>query len=228
MVSYPFTFPFTAYLFTYLLPAYLPGQLPIYVPTRPHAHQSIQVGAWERECTHPMSLCRHARSHPPNNFSKLLIVPNFLLTLVPVHLFSSSSRQKSPQLWKGADKLSLLICKVRWAISQCLYLSPAKKWSLSHENMPARENMPYCCPEDMSPPCNRTRNTLCCSENMQLALKLCLFSLQRNISPFISLGSILSKEGENAKVTIAYLEMWRGLHLLHHKEVLFTAHCCQL
>ena len=51
------------------------------------------------------------------------------------------------------------------------YICAVKKWSLSQENMQARKNMPYCCPQHVPPPCNGTRNMPCCSENMQLALK---------------------------------------------------------
>ena len=173
-------FPIHIYQFTYLLPACswcLPG--PIYVPTRQH----IPTHLTRSVRTHSMSLCRHARSHRPAIW----------ISFNCRHFFSPKVRALlEKRLWKGDGTLSLLICKVNWAISQCIYICAAKKWCLSQENMPSCKNMPYCCPENMPPPCNKTRNTPCCSDNLQLALKWCFFP-QRNMSPFVCFATSVQR-----------------------------------
>ena len=140
MISHAFPLPFTTYPFTDHLPADLPG--PINMPSDPHTQPSTKerenVSAATRyHCVGTQGRINHRQSH------QLLFSPLFS----PNKTFSSGKSKKvlaldnSCQLWKEDDQSSLLIGKVDWASSQCIYLR-YKKWSLSHENMPPHENMP--------------------------------------------------------------------------------------
>ena len=108
-------------------------------PTYPAIHQEREnVSAATRyHCVGTQGRINHRQSH------QLLFSPSFS----PKKTFSSGKSKKvlaldnSCQLWKEDDQSSLLIGKVDWASSQCIYLR-YKKWSLSHENMPPHENMP--------------------------------------------------------------------------------------
>ena len=169
MVSYPFTFPLT-YLFTHLLPAYL-------LPLPPWSNLRTNQAAAH---THPSN---KERENPPDVIAPAcnlqLATCNLQLARLnrPAILISFNCRHFAPKvpaldksLLKGDDTLSLLICKVNSAISQCIYLCRKEMVSVAGKYASSQKYAPLLSWK-YAPPCNGTRNTPCCSENLQLALK---------------------------------------------------------
>ena len=127
------------HLRTIYLPTY-PGQSTCRATHIP-SHPPRSVRMWVQ----PLDIIALARkvASTTDNLTSSYFLPSFLpiKLLVPANLKKVLALDNSCQLWKEDDQSSLLIGKVDWASSQCIYLR-YKKWSLSHENMPPHENMP--------------------------------------------------------------------------------------